>query len=412
VLREISLSTFFMSKILELLCTEYENVYGLKMKKNYSIPKIYHGGKDYDLTKRWYVYYSYRHPETGKLVRQSPIFAKFNSLCKTKKERLEKFNILRETLENLLKDGYSPYENEAIENEYSANSALDFALGLKEKTVSATTYKGYNNRVNVFKKYLKGKGLDVANIKSIDKKIVTDFLNHILKTSGPSNRNNYRQELSAVFSVLVENDYIEYNFIEKIKKLTSKPIRNKTYSQSKVDEIYKELETSDPLLLLFLKFVSYSFLRPIEVVRLKVKDINLKDKTLTVRAKNKVLKTKIIPAILINELKKLDLNNPEHYLFTPNGVGEWKREESGKRTWFGNRFNKVKEKLGIGSDYTVYSFRHTSISKLYRELRKENSKLETEDKLMLITGHSTLVALQKYLRDIDAELPEDFSEML
>ncbi len=44
-----------MSKILELLCIEYENVYGLKMKKDYSIPKIYHGGKDFYLTKRWFV---------------------------------------------------------------------------------------------------------------------------------------------------------------------------------------------------------------------------------------------------------------------------------------------------------------------------------------------------------------------
>jgi hypothetical protein len=132
VLTEISLSTFFMSKILELLLTEYENVYGLKMKKNYSIPKIYHGGDDYDLTKRWYVYYSYRHPETGKLVRQSPIFANFNRLHKTKRERLKSFKILRDSLENLLKDDYSPYVNEAIENEYSANSALDFALELKE----------------------------------------------------------------------------------------------------------------------------------------------------------------------------------------------------------------------------------------------------------------------------------------
>ena len=69
-----------MSKILELLCTEYENVYGLKMKKNYSVPVIYHGGDDYDLSKRWYVYYSYRHPETGILVRQSPIFANLNRL--------------------------------------------------------------------------------------------------------------------------------------------------------------------------------------------------------------------------------------------------------------------------------------------------------------------------------------------
>jgi len=401
-----------MSKILELLCIEYENVYGLKMKKNYSTPKIYHGGKDFDLTKRWYVYYSYRHPETGLLVRQSPIFAKFNSLHKTKKERLKNFNILRETLENLLKEGYSPYETEPIENAYSANSALDFALELKEKTVSPSTYKSYYNRVNVFKKYLKGKGLDIANIRSIDKKIVTDFLNNTLKTSGSGNRNNYRQDLSAIFSVLVENDYIEYNFIEKIKKISSKPTRNKTYSQDKVDEIYKELETIDALLLLFIKFVAYNFLRPIEVVRLKVKDINLKDKTLTVRAKNKAHKTKIIPNILIKELNKLDLKNPEHYLFTPKGVGNWEREESGKRSWFGNRFKKVKKKLDIGSDYTLYSFRHTSITKLYRELRKQYSKSETENKVMLITGHSTLVALQKYLRDIDAELPEDYSNML
>ena len=166
------------------------------------------------------------------------------------------------------------------------------------------------------------------------------------------------------------------------------------------------------MLLLFLKFVSYSFLRPIEVVRLKVKDINLKDKTLTVRAKNKALKTKIIPDILINELNALDLKNPEDYLFTPKGVGKWEREESGKRKWFSDRFNKVKKKLGIGSDYTVYSFRHTSITKIYRELRKENSMSETENKVMLITGHSTLTALQKYLRDIDAELPEDYSDLL
>jgi len=401
-----------MSKILELLCIEYENVYGLKMKNKYSKPKIYHGGEDYDLTKRWYVYYSYRHPETSKLVRQSPIFANFNRLFKTKKERLKNFNILRESLENLLKKGYSPYENKSLENEYSASSALDFSLELKEKTVSASTYKGYFNRVNVFKKYLKGKGLDIANIKSIDKKIVTDFLNQILKSSSSSNRNNYRQELSAIFSVLVENDYIEYNFIEKIKKLNSKPVRNKTYSQTKVEEIYNELESSDPLLLLFLKFVSYSFLRPIEVVRLKVKDINLKDKTLTVRAKNKTLKTKIIPDILINELNELDLKNPEDYLFTPKGVGKWEREESGKRKWFGERFNKVKEKLNIGSEYTVYSFRHTSITKIYRELRKDFSKLETENKVMLITGHSTLVALQKYLRDLDVELPDDYSKLL
>jgi hypothetical protein len=31
---------------------------------------------------------------------------------------------------------------------------------------------------------------------------------------------------------------------------------------------------------------------------------------------------------------------------------------------------------------------------------------------MNITGHSTMTALELYLRDIDAELPEDYSHLL
>jgi len=31
---------------------------------------------------------------------------------------------------------------------------------------------------------------------------------------------------------------------------------------------------------------------------------------------------------------------------------------------------------------------------------------------MLITGHTDMTALEKYLRDIDAELPQDYSELL
>jgi hypothetical protein len=37
---------------------------------------------------------------------------------------------------------------------------------------------------------------------------------------------------------------------------------------------------------------------------------------------------------------------------------------------------------------------------------------ETKSRLMLITGHSTMTALEQYLRDIDAELPEDYSHLL
>jgi hypothetical protein len=60
----------------------------------------------------------------------------------------------------------------------------------------------------------------------------------------------------------------------------------------------------------------------------------------------------------------------------------------------------------------LYSFRHTSIGNLYRELNKTNNQHVTKDILMNITGHQTIEALNKCRRDIDAELPEDYSKFL
>jgi len=42
---------------------EYKNEYTPPMKKRYSEPKIYTAKGD--LSKRWYVYYRHRNPETG-----------------------------------------------------------------------------------------------------------------------------------------------------------------------------------------------------------------------------------------------------------------------------------------------------------------------------------------------------------
>ena len=107
----------------------------------------------------------------------------------------------------------------------------------------------------------------------------------------------------------------------------------------------------------------------------------------------------------------MDKDNP---LFTPRGIGEsWDATVQNKRDYFSKRFRKVvKLHFNLGVDYGLYSFRHTFITKLYRELVKDSSPFEAKSKLMLITGHSSMIALEKYLRDIDAELPADYSELI
>ena len=174
------------------------------------------------------------------------------------------------------------------------------------------------------------------------------------------------------------------------------------------------MEITDPILLLYIKFVSYGFLRPIEVCRLKVKDIKLESKTVEFKAKNSPMKTKIIPEILWNDLPDLEKLDKEAVLFTPEKIGgAWETEIGNRRDYFSKRFKKVvKDHFELGSDYGLYSFRHTYITKVYRALSKKFSPFDAKSRLMLITGHSSMTALEKYLRDIDAELPEDYSTML
>jgi integrase len=368
---------------------------------------------------------------------------------KTKKERLLVLTQLRDALEYLLEKGLNPYSDSdtsllelekatpkknkmvvvasasndtnvavipqhvkpvIIEPVLSIKEAFAYALKIKKKSLNDTSYMNFEGRINRFKKALD----ENAPITSLNRKQTNEYLNSILETTSARNRNNTRIDLSSLFEVLANDEIITENFIKRINTLKTKPQRNKTYTPDMQETIYSYLEKNDALLLLFIKFISYNFLRPVEVCRLKVGDLDVKDKKLYVRAKNKLVKIKIIPEILIKDLPDLTQMNKEDFLFTPTKIGgQWIATENNRRDHFSKRFKSiVKDHFGLGSDYGMYSFRHTFITKLYRELRKSYSPFEAKSILMNITGHSTMSALELYLRDIDAELPEDYSHLL
>ena len=433
-------------------------------KPKYSIPKIYTGGVEISiwkqlskteqekaLSKDWYIYYSFRSQETGLLKRVTPIKGYANSY-KTMKDRLKYLTVMREALEILLRDGANPFiendfssleekinnypdtksksktgttrkENlsENIENktvaievantkQTSILEAFKIALDNKQNHMNKTSFDTYKSRIKKFQNYFPDSSLPIS---TVTKKDAINFLNKILNKTSPTTRNNYRGDLNSFFQELENNELIENNFITKINVLKSRPERNKTFSDKIQKDIFDYLEKEDRLLLLFIEFISYNFLRPVEVCRLKIKDLDITERKISVRAKNKPVKTKIIPEILINSLPDLQNCNPEFYLFTPDGYAmEWETEENNKRNFFTKRFNSVvKKKFGLNKDFGLYSFRHTFITRLYRKLRETQTPQVAKSNLMLITGHSSASALEKYLRDIDAELPEDYSKL-
>ena len=450
---------------------EHDLEHDLEHKRKFSPPEIFDANGD--LSKRWYVYFSYRNPETGKLKRMNNIYGGANRF-KTKAERYSVLSLYKKRLLRFLKQGYNPFEDntelyqkhtqkptQTPENQKFLKStetlpqkehekehvsevipktepktvekttqnpekqkqakplspkvldAFNRALELKTNVTKAKTLEDYTSRIYKFYRWLKKRHKAITHIEHLEKKHVLEFLNEVQLQSSPRNRNNYKTVFSTIFQALEDNEIIERNFIKSIKSLKSKPQRHKTYTDKEQEHIFSHLEKEDPILLLYIKFISYNFLRPLEVCRLKIKDINFDEKTLKFEAKNKVLKTKLIPDILFEELPDLSKCQPEDLLFTPNKIGsQWDATEVNRRTNFGKRFSAVKKELGFNKDYTLYSFRHTFITRLYRAMAKDSSPFEAKSRLMLITGHSTMTALEKYLRDIDAELPQDYSNLL
>ncbi len=381
-----------MSKLLELLLIEH------KTEHKFTKPKIFDNGGEIEKGVRWYVYYSYVNPKTGKMVRQPNIYMKANSRFKSKKGRKDFLIKVRDRLDELLSSGWSPYIPEENKRE-DIRSCYNFALEHKKKLIAPRTYTDYKSRMNRFVDYLERKGF--ARVKEINRSVCQNYLNEMLKTSSPRNVNNTRIALSAITKVLVNNDLAEKNYFKTIENLKSKPKRNKIYTPEEVERIFNYLEGEQSL---FVKFVYFGFLRPLECCRLDRNSFDFKAQTMELQTKTEMVKIKIVPDVLINEIDK----NFTGLLFKDSTA----LTAEDRRDHFTKQFAKVKKALNLHKDQTIYSFRHTAITKVYRELRKKHGVTETLEKLMLITGHSSIKGLKNYLRTIDAELPEDFSGML
>ncbi|OIQ30495.1 MAG: hypothetical protein BM564_03775 [Bacteroidetes bacterium MedPE-SWsnd-G2] len=428
--------------------------FNLKKDPDFSIPKIYDANGD--ISKRWYVYFRYLNPHTGKKVRQKNIYGIANKL-KTKEDRMYVLLHYRRELLKLLTEGYNPYvdntslflkqiadknsqankvqveqikeQNQPIveikkepqkpkskrvkRDSILITSAFNKALRIKSKTMSSKTTQDYKYKIKKFNTWLTENHPEVEEVQHLTLDLVNDFLDFIEDNHTKRYRNNFRTDLGSLMQLLADREIIKRNFMQSIKTLKTKPQRHARYSKEQLNNIFDYLEKNDPILLLFIKFVSYNFVRPVEVCRITIGNINLEEKTVKYKAKNSPLKTKRIPDLLFNDLPDLSDKSENMFLFTPDIIGGfWETTENNRRDYFSKRFKKVKRHFGLDQDYTIYSFRHTFITNAYRKLEESNSPYEAVNKLMQITGHKSRAALEKYLRDVDAALPNDYSDLL
>ncbi|PKH49536.1 hypothetical protein CXF68_02000 [Tenacibaculum sp. Bg11-29] len=394
------------------------------LKKLYSEPKIYRPKEEIDgkrvitLNKFWHVYYYYRNPFTGLMEKFTE--RKGINRLKTLASREEAAKNLQKALKRYLQDGYSPFKERGKEVDvnteaYTTTEALNIAFNHRENSWKESSTDVNTVYLNSFIKWLEEKKLDKKPIEYLTKKHISFYLGDLTKRMGNTSRNNHKRLLSGLFTELEEKEIIKYNFISKIAALKSKAKKNKPFNHQQLDNILKYTEEHDPYLYRYIKVMWYSFLRPIEIIRLKVENIDLVDNTIEIESKteDRVYIRLVKPLHFYFSSLELNTFDSDMLIFTKEKkITYWEtKKEKSREDWFGRRFKKIKDHFNLSEDYGIYSFRHTSALSLYYQfIKKEKlSEYQAVLKIQEIMRHVDESTTRKYLREIGGQLPEDWS---
>ncbi len=396
-------------------------------KKMYSEVKIYIPKKINSKGKKvacvskgcnWYVYFYYRNPVTNKMEKY--MYKQGINRFKTVAERKEESKILQLSLQQLLANGFSPFEKYVPDqvsetNEYSILMAFEIAFKSRVNEWKQSTKNTNRSIFEIFKDWLQTTKLEHLPIETFKRKQVVQFLDYTVsvRNANPTTRNNYKRAISSLLSKIVELDVLEYNPADKIKMLKENPTKNKAFTNKQLIEIRNWLQNNDPYLHQYLKFITYAFMRPVEVNRMKVKDINLERKQINVDTKTNHNFIQIID-VLNNVITSLNLENcnKEYFVFTKYGKpANWKATNDKTRSdFFSRRFKKLKKHFNYGSEYGIYSFRHNASLNLYLSFVKSGlNQNEAIERLQHIMRHTSPKTTRLYLRNIGAFAVKDYS---
>lgn len=398
----------------------------LKFKLKYSIPKLYipkTNGRTC-LKKRWYVSFYYDHPETDKRTPNCK-FTFYHGINTYKKaaERREFGNRLVEGYTGLLERGWNPWENRLVMDEYSdfevqkvnIIEAIKIALKGKERTLKPTSYEDLRWRIRRFIRFAKERKFDKISSKEFTRMHIVRFLEYRSdQGENATSINNYRASLSTILTDMVQNGHLDTNFVRDIPKLRTTPVRNHPFTEKQIIDIKKFLLKEDPQLLDYIRVLAYSFLRNNEVATLLVGDVDLRYKQITATdTKSKAIDKVYIIDPLLEIFNRMQLQGyPNNFsIFTPTGEpAEWNSTPGSKSNFFSKRFRKVKEHFGFGAEYGIYSFRHSfAVHLLDTFMKRGMAYNEAVNKMLPITRHESVQALENYLREKKNMLPKDYT---
>ncbi|MFA6923581.1 MAG: tyrosine-type recombinase/integrase [Bacteroidales bacterium] len=324
-----------------------------------------------DVSQRWYISFYAWSIQKNMLIRRRDYSV---NNYKTKEERRAYAKNQIKSINVILSDGYHIDVNKKSEKETEINKSVTLEkallniLEIKKSTFRNSSYLSFSSTLNIFLKWAKDNKFAFTNINYFDRfkaQMYVDYLLSEKKFSGKT-VNVKNSCLKSLFNNLIERDVIKENPFVKLKKQKEvKSLQNIAYTTKEIEKIKKEILKTDKELWLFIQFIYYCFMRPNEIRLLKIENIDLKKRKIFIPAaisKNCKEGYLDIPAPLFDSLKisKILKGKNNYYLF----CGKTQEIPVSKNV-MSRRHRIIIDELGFGSNYTLYSWKHTGVVQAY-----------------------------------------------
>lgn len=269
---------------------------------------------------------------------------------------------------------------------------LKKAMEIRASQNSLTTICRDKSFLKTFTSYLQNAGLTHLETKQIKKTHILDFLDSLRSKINATTFNSYLAWLKSVFSLLVQRELIEVSPCSGIKKQKSQQTKSIAFSPEHAKELAELCKNHDTELYIFCMCVFYCFIRPIELRRLKVGQVDLEQKKIYIlgtQSKNKKTEYVVIP----DRLKEIFIEHnfldrdKEDFLFSDYKELQYSRNK------FSVAFAKICKNGGYPKNYSLYCWKHTGVVMYYRA----GAKLKF---IQMQCRHSSLDETNKYLKDL------------
>jgi len=320
----------------------------------------------------WIIEYYVEHPATHNLERKKIKLTRLVSRYKLIKDARIHANKIIMSLNIKLATGWNPlFASEDSRLYTSMNEVAEKFLAEKRKELRKDSMRSYDSLISIFSNWIDSH-VPVEYLSMINKLHIARFMDYVYNERNVSANtyNGYIKVGRAFFNWAKEKCYIKENPFEQIKT-KPKTDKKRTIIPHETREKITDYLLSDIIgknYLITLKLIYNTLLRPAEIRRIRIENIDLQNKIIIVppsAAKNKKQRIIALTDDVIEGLESLNLSSyPASYFVMGDGLKP--NSKSLSDAYLTKYWDRLRKKLNLPTEMQQYSFRDSGIFEMLK----------------------------------------------